>query len=374
MTIERIRVASRAGSYDVLCGSGVLARAAQELARIAKTSAIFVVSSPRVWKHCGKTVRRYISGIGAKSILLLEDRESAKSLHTVERTCRDLIRAGADRNARIVAVGGGVVGDVAGFVAAAYLRGISLVHIPTTLVAQVDSAVGGKTGVNLPEGKNLVGAFFPPKLVLVDPGMLRTLPDREYRSGLYEVIKYGVIADAALFAYLEENLDALLRRDAKALQDVIARSLRVKARVVSKDERESGLREILNFGHTFGHALESVTRYRRFLHGEAIAYGMIAATALSESACNLDAGDVARIVRLVLRVGPLPKLPNISASKLIAAMRRDKKARDGRLRFVLTRRIGSASGGHPADDAAVSRAWNRVARDTLIAWTSGATK
>ena len=212
------------------------------------------------------------------------------------------MRSGADRRALLVAVGGGVVGDVAGFVAASYARGIGLVHVPTTLVAQVDSAIGGKTGVNLPEGKNLVGAFYPPKLVLADPELLRTLPLREFCSGIYEIIKYGVIGDASLFRFLEQKMEKLLRRDATALDFVIARSAAQKARVVSRDERESGLREILNFGHTFAHALESVTRYRKYLHGEAVGWGMIAASKLgvangmfsSRDAGRLDGPDRAR--------------------------------------------------------------------------------
>ena len=198
----------------------------------------------------------------------------------MELLCRKLTRAGADRKSLIVAVGGGVVGDVAGFVAASYLRGVALVHVPTTLVAQVDSSIGGKTGVNLPEGKNLVGAFYPPRLVLIDTDLLRTLPERQFRSGVAEVIKYGVIADAELFAYLEQNMEKLLRQDRDALEYVIPRCVEIKADVVSRDEHESGLREILNFGHTFGHALESVTKYRRYLHGEAVAWGMVAASLL----------------------------------------------------------------------------------------------
>jgi len=247
---------------------------------------------------------------------------------------------------------------VAGFVAASYARGIGLVHIPTTLVAQVDSAVGGKTGVNLPEGKNLVGAFYPAKLVIADPELLGTLPPREFRSGIYEIIKYGVIGDAKLFQFLELKMEKVLRRDPAALDFVIERSVSQKARVVSLDERESGLREILNFGHTFAHALESVTRYRKYLHGEAVGWGMIAATRLAVAIGLLSAKDSGRILYLIARVGPLPRWPSASLGRLIAAMQADKKTRAGRLRFVLPERIGKVRCGveaHPQVLAQVLR-------------------
>jgi len=272
----------------------------------------------------------------------MNDAESAKNLRTLESLSRQLVKSGADRRSLLVAVGGGVVGDVAGFVAASYLRGVALVHVPTTLVAQVDSSIGGKTGVNLPEGKNLVGAFYPPRLVLTDPELLRTLPDREYRGGLGEVIKHAIIADARMFGYLESNLEKVLRRDAAALGYLIPRNVEIKASVVSRDERESGLREILNFGHTFAHALESITKYRRYQHGEAVAWGMIAAAFLGHEVGLTRADEVSRIVTLIGRLGPLPAWPGVPAGTLLRAMRSDKKTRGGVLRFVLTPRIGEA--------------------------------
>jgi 3-dehydroquinate synthase len=216
------------------------------------------------------------------------------------------------------------------------------VHIPTTVVAQVDSAIGGKTGVNLPEGKNLVGAFYSPRLVLADPLTLKTLPPREFRSGLYEIIKYGVIADERLFAFLESSIEALANRDAKALDFVIPRCMQSKATVVSRDERESGLREILNFGHTFAHAFETATAYRRYLHGEAVGWGMIAASRLAGRMGLLAEENAVRIERLVRRVGPLPALPATKPSRLVEIMHSDKKTRGGKLRFVLSPKIGSA--------------------------------
>jgi len=247
-----------------MCRRGILRESGRVVAKLGGFTSVHILSSPRVWRAVNGIVRQGISRVREPQVHLFDDAEAAKNLRTVEEIVRRLVRAGADRKALLIAVGGGVVGDVAGFVAASYLRGVALVQLPTTMVAQVDSAVGGKTGVNLPEGKNLVGAFYPPRLVLVDPDVLSTLPDREFRAGLAEVIKYGVIADAKLFRFLEENMARILRRDAKALQHIIRRSIEIKASVVSRDEKESGLREILNFGHTFGHALESATRYRRF--------------------------------------------------------------------------------------------------------------
>ena len=278
----------------------------------------------------------------ATRLHLFDDAEAGKNLQTVEKIARKLVHAGADRKSLLIAVGGGVVGDVAGFVAASYLRGLALVQVPTTVVAQVDSAIGGKTGVNLPEGKNLVGAFYPPRGVLVDPEVLASLPEREFRGGLAEVIKYGVIADAKLFAFLEQNIDRILRRDSRAMEHVIRRSIEIKANVVSRDERESGLREILNYGHTFAHALESATRYRKYRHGEAVAWGMMCAAMLGHEAANTPADDVARIVSLVRRIGPLPGWPAVEPQRLFAFMQADKKTKFGRVRFVLSPRLGHA--------------------------------
>jgi 3-dehydroquinate synthase len=339
---QAVHVRAASGDYVVICRAGALAQAEKEIARLGKFSSVHILSSPKVWRALEKRVRRGLPARIAKHVHLFDDAETAKNLQTVEKVSRALVRAGADRHTLVIAVGGGVVGDVAGFVAASYLRGVALMQVPTTLVAQVDSAIGGKTGVNLAEGKNLVGAFYPPRLALADPEALATLPDREFRGGLAEVIKYGVIADAKLFEFLESKMDALLRREPSALEHVIRRSIEIKAQVVGKDERESGLREILNFGHTFGHALESVTRYRRFQHGEAVAWGMMCAALLGHEVAGTPADAVSRIVALVRRIGPLPGWPKIEAAKILQAMYSDKKARAGKLRFVLAPRIGHA--------------------------------
>jgi 3-dehydroquinate synthase len=355
MPIKRVFVRSSAGPYSVVCGAGVLGHAAKEIAKLGSFSSVHIVTSSKVWRAVGKSVQ---SGVGLKdagAVHLMNDAETAKNLRTVELLTRELVRSGADRKSLLVAVGGGVVGDVAGFVAASYLRGVALVQVPTTVVAQVDSSIGGKTGVNLPEGKNLVGAFYPPRLVLSVPEVLRTLPEREFRSGLAEIIKHAAIADAEMFAYLEKNMTKVQRRDRAALEYLIPRNVAIKARIVTRDERESGLREILNFGHTFAHALESVTHYKRYQHGEAVAWGMMAAALLGREIGVTRNDDVCRIVTLVRRMGPLPPWPRVAIGNLIAAMRSDKKTRDGKLRFVLTPRIGKAGAYDGVPVSAVER-------------------
>jgi 3-dehydroquinate synthase len=337
-----IRVSSSAHPYTIHFAPGLLSRLRALLAR-EKFSRAFILTSPRVHRYWGVKIARQIPGSRTN---LFNDAESAKNLRTVEKIARDLIRAGADRQSLILALGGGVVGDVAGFVAATYLRGVKLIHVPTTLVAQVDSCIGGKTGVDLPEGKNLVGAFYPPSQILADPQTLFTLPQREYRSGLYEVIKYGVIADRPLFMYLCRNMSALLRRDPKALAYVIPRCMRIKARIVSRDEHESGLRQILNFGHTLGHAIETATRYRRFLHGEAVGCGMVAATLMARLTKRLrEAGAAGAIIFRVQDVGPVPKVPAIDEKQLWRLLAADKKSQAGNVRWVLPTKIGKVESG-----------------------------
>ncbi|MGB6546401.1 MAG: 3-dehydroquinate synthase [Candidatus Acidiferrales bacterium] len=340
--MRSILIHSSTGSYRYVLGRGAVRQARGELRRLKLSDApIFVLSSPRVWKHV-RAVTTAALGAPVRNPILFDDNESKKNLATVERLCRALLRAGADRRAVLVAVGGGVVGDVAGYVAASYMRGVRVVHVPTTVVAMADSAIGGKTGVNLPEGKNQVGAFFPPRLVLADVDLLRSLPPREFRSGLYEVVKCGVIGDPELFRYLERDFAAVAARNPAALEYILSRSAALKARVVSRDEKDSGLREILNFGHTFGHALETVTRYRRFRHGEAVGWGMLCAAQLAVDFGILPPRDADRIARTVAQVGPLPAWPKVSAPRLIEIMRADKKSRGGKLRFVLPTRIGHA--------------------------------
>jgi 3-dehydroquinate synthase len=344
-SMETYSVRSEFGTYPVVCGRRALRRLRPLLARLKDSSGVFVVSSRRAWPHCGTRVAAALRGGRIARPILFNDAESAKNLESVAGICRELSRAGADRRCVIVAVGGGVVGDVAGFAAATYLRGVRLVHVPTTLVAQVDSAIGGKTGVNLPEGKNLVGAFYPPQFVVIDPQLLRTVPARQFRSALYEVIKYGVIGDVRLFRFLERDLGAVLRRDPKALDWIIRRCVGAKAGVVSKDEKESGLRQILNFGHTFGHALEAATKYRRLLHGEAVGWGMLVATFASLAMRRIGERDALRIAELILKVGPLPGWGGVAAGHILESMKSDKKAHGGRVRWVLPSRVGKVEWG-----------------------------
>ena len=352
-----IRIPSSSGAYQVQCAPGIFSRVGALMSRLGETTGIYVLSSPRVWEHWGRPLLRALGKDKRQPVraMLFDDSESAKDLATIEQIARQLVLAGADRHATIVAVGGGVVGDVAGFAAASYLRGVRLVHVPTTLVAQVDSSIGGKTGVNLPEGKNLVGAFYPPQAghrrseSTADAAASR-ISLRPLRSG--EVRHYR---RSGIVRVPERHMLALLRRDAQALAWVITRCIRIKAHVVTRDEREGGLRHILNFGHTLGHALEAATRYRRFLHGEAIAWGMLAATLFGLATDRLRESEATRMLRLVASVGPLPSLTGIRAAQLRPILAGDKKARSGRVLWVLPRRIGKVEWG-------VDLPWNLVSR------------
>jgi 3-dehydroquinate synthase len=288
------------------------------------------------------------------------DGERSKTLRTATRIHDALICAAADRTVTIVAVGGGVLGDVAGFAAATYLRGVRLAHVPTTLLAQVDSAIGGKVGVNHRLGKNLIGAFHQPIVVVTDPLMLETLPRREFRAGLYEVVKYGVIASRGLFDRVSRELSAIFAREPDALVPVIAESCRIKAAVVSADERESGPRRTLNFGHTAGHAIEAVTRYRRFRHGEAIAYGMLAAAEIAVARETFAEDDRKALAGLVAQLGPLPSVSDLSVKSILEAVRRDKKVLKGTLHFVLPTALGQTEIVDDVTDKELRRALRAI--------------
>ena len=333
-----IQVAATSRTYPVHVGAGLLARLGSLLDAAGVTGQRVVISSPTVWKAHGQSVAR---ALGSAEHVLVPDGERSKTAQTVARIYDALIRMAADRSTTIVAIGGGVIGDVVGFAAATYLRGVGLVHVPTTLLAQVDSSIGGKVGINHALGKNLIGSFHQPRAVFTDPEVLGTLARREFRSGLYEVVKYGMIADRNLFDRLRRDLRAIVRREQEALAPVIADSCRIKARVVSEDERENGLRRILNFGHTAGHAIEAVTRYRRFRHGEAIAYGMLAIADLAARRGVFAEAERSALADLIACLGPLPSVSDISAEALVEAMRRDKKVRNGRLHVVLPTGIGT---------------------------------
>jgi 3-dehydroquinate synthase len=346
-------------SYAIKIGSGLLARLGGECARMKLGARCTIITDTNVGRRYAKETFNALATSGfSPSLIVVPAGETAKSLKTVQ-TCYDLLAAHRlERQSFIVALGGGVVGDLAGFVAATYLRGLAFVQVPTTLLAQVDSSVGGKVGVNLKAGKNLVGAFYQPRLVLCDLDALKTLPEREFRAGLAEVIKYGIIYDGKLFGRLERDLPSLLRREPKTLADIIARCCEIKAEVVGQDETEGGLRAILNFGHTIGHAIENISGYGTYLHGEAIAIGQVAAARLSARVLGLPERDVERVTSLFQWTG-LPvsiKLGVPQRKKLLAAMKLDKKVSGGEVKFVLARKIGRVVWGQQVSDALIQQA------------------
>jgi 3-dehydroquinate synthase len=332
----RLSVHTASAEYPVVIEAGLAANLAAALDSALGQRRRFVVSSPTVWRFHGEQ----LSTATREDPILIPDGERFKTLAIAGRIYDALIKAQADRGCAIVAAGGGVVGDVAGFVAATFLRGVPLVQVPTTLLAQVDSAIGGKTGVNHPLGKNIIGAYHHPSAVLIDPGLLATLPRREFRAGLYEVVKYGVIADPELFARVETDLPRLFAREPEPLVAIIAASCRIKARVVGDDEREAGPRRVLNFGHTAGHALEAVTKYRRFRHGEAVAYGMLVAAELAAARGVLSGEDRDRLRALITAMGPLPPIADLEGGLLLEAVARDKKVVSGTLHYILPTAIG----------------------------------
>ena len=339
--MQTIRVDTPSAKYDVMTGSGLLASLAPRIQRVngKLPLRIFVLTSPEIWALWGDL---FLKSFAEPPVaLFLPAGEKHKTMQSVDRLLRQMIAAGGDRGSLLIAFGGGIVGDVGGFLAAIFMRGIRYVQVPTTFLAQVDSSVGGKTGVNLPEGKNLVGSFHHPVAVFADIEVLGTLPDRELRAGLMESVKAGIIRDRALVRFMEEHADEVLRRDPKALEKVIAASIRMKAGVVNRDERENGLRMILNLGHTVGHAIEQVTRYKALLHGEAVGWGMIAALFVAHRRRSITGAQAARLENLIHLYGPLPAL-KLRAPKLIAATGSDKKNVDGVRRFVLPIGIGDA--------------------------------
>ncbi len=323
-------------SYPIVIGRGLL-DGAFNLAEYVGGTDCLIVSNSTVAPLYLDSLR---ADLGGKSIasISLGDGEEFKTVESVEAILDKLVDTGANRDTTVIALGGGVVGDITGFAAACYMRGVSFVQVPTTLLAQVDSSVGGKTGVNHPKGKNLIGAFHQPRIVLIDTATLDTLPDRELKAGLAEVIKHGAIADADFFDWLESHMDALLARDPEALAHAIRRSCEIKAEVVAEDEREAGRRAILNFGHTFGHAIEHCQGYGEWLHGEAVAAGMVMAAGLS----SIDTAEVERLQALVKFAGLPTEPPKAGAERMLDAMGLDKKVIGKKLRFILLRELGDA--------------------------------
>jgi 3-dehydroquinate synthase len=358
--------------YQAWIENGLLTRAGSVLGELLpQASRIFVVTVPPVRQHWGtRLVRSLKTGGFTPQVVPMPDGEPSKRLATVEALAEKLARLGADRKAVVVALGGGVVGDVSGLLASLYMRGVELVQIPTTVLAQVDASIGGKTGVNLVAGKNLVGTFYHPRVVLIDPTVLKTLPDREFRAGLYEALKCGVIGNIELFLRFEQNRARILKRDPVELEWLIAQSVKLKAEVVSADEREDGLRRVLNLGHTIGHALEAETGYRRLLHGEAVAWGMIAATNIALSVGRTDSVTAGRIADAVLSLGRLPEV-NVSSRKILARLQADKKTQNGVVHFILPREIGKVEVASDVPESAVVNSVDELRRLSRGRWVWG---
>jgi 3-dehydroquinate synthase len=357
--MRHVKVSLGDRSYSILIGPGLLSRVGFYCRRLGLGCRCAIISDHQVAPLYAKVVTESLAAAGFEPVLItVPAGETAKKLATVGKCYSQLADHRLERKSFVVALGGGVVGDLAGFVAATYLRGIGFVQVPTTLLAQVDSSVGGKVGVNLPAGKNLVGAFYQPRLVLCDLATLNTLPDRELRAGLAEVIKYGIIWDAALFRRLERQMNQLCERQPETLAAVVARCCAIKAEVVGQDETEGGLRTILNFGHTIGHAIETTAGYGRYLHGEAIAIGQAAAARISAACCGLSERERERIAGLMARAG-LPteiKFQANQRAQLLAAMKLDKKVSGGEIRFVLAERVGKVVWGQTVPIEVIERA------------------
>lgn len=355
--------------YQARIENGLLARAGALLAELLpQASKLFVVTVPPVRRRWGSKLLSSLTAAGFKpKVLQMPDGELSKKLANIETMAERLLRLGADRKAVLIAFGGGVVGDVSGLLASLYMRGIDLVQIPTTVLAQVDASVGGKTGVNLGAGKNLLGTYHHPRVVLIDPEVLRTLSDRAYRAGLYEALKCGIIGDLDLFLRFEQKRAQILKRDPVELEGLIAQSVRLKAEIVSADEQEGGLRRVLNLGHTIGHALEAETGYRGLLHGEAVAWGLIAAANIGLTVGRTDSVTAGRIADAVLSLGRLPEL-KVSARKIVARLQSDKKTQNGAVHFVLPREIGKVEIASDVPDRVVLNAVEELRRLSYGGW------
>jgi 3-dehydroquinate synthase len=359
----RIPVTTASRNYEAVIEHGLLCRAGEILrSLLSATSPVFVITVPPVRRRWGKVLLKSLTAAGfAPKFVEMGDGERFKRLASVEKLADDMVKLGADRKAIVIAFGGGVVGDVAGMLASVYMRGVELVQIPTTVQAQLDAAVGGKTGVNLKSGKNLVGTFYQPAVVIIDPATLSTLPEREFRAGMYEALKCGVIGNPELFARLERCSIKSLRKDRELLTWSIAESVKLKAQIVSADEKEGGLRRVLNFGHTLGHAIETATSYRQFLHGEAVAWGMIAAARIAQEMRFSHNGIFDRVRDASLAWGSLPNV-NLTASKAMSLIRSDKKTESGVVNFVLPKEIGKVEVVSRVPETAVVAALREIRR------------
>jgi len=340
--MRKVKVALGIKSYQVYIGSGLLAQAGRWLSENGFSGKLVIITDTTVNKLYGEALSQRLTEDGFNvSTLLVPEGEEQKSLETAGRLYHELVSSNAERTTPILALGGGVIGDLAGFVAATYLRGVPLVQIPTTLLAQVDSSVGGKVAVDHGQLKNMIGAFYQPRLVIADTDTLKTLPAEELANGLAEVIKSAAIGDEEFFAFLEGNLERIKALDEKALEESVFQSVKIKAEVVEKDELDSGLRNILNYGHTIGHAIESVSDFK-IKHGEAVAIGMLAAARISNKMGMLDENEVVRLKKVIEGASLPTKMPDLKVAEIMQAMRHDKKVRQDKIRFVLLKSIGNA--------------------------------
>ena len=340
--MQRLQIDLADRSYEILIGQNLLNLSAGLLGEVLQPSRVIVVTHPTIRRLYGeRLVSSFVQARFNTDLIEIPQGEQSKSLEQAEKLYDYLLDLKSDRQTLLVALGGGVIGDLTGFVAATYQRGIPFIQIPTTLLAQVDSSVGGKTAVNHPKGKNMIGVFYQPRLVLIDLETLSTLPANEFRAGLAEIVKHGVISDPELFAYLEKHASQILAQDPDCLAHIITTSCSIKAAVVEKDEKENHYRMILNFGHTFAHAIESLTGYSQYIHGEAVAIGMVQAARLSRNLGKCSETVALRIAQLLERFGLPIQLPDLRPEAILESMRHDKKTRYGKIRFVLVKDIGT---------------------------------
>ena len=358
--MTEIKVELGAKSYKIFIGENIFSDCAKFISEKNFTK-ILVVTDENVFANCGEKFFTALKGCGIDfAVEKIPAGENSKTLQMAEKIYTKAIELGLDRKSLIIALGGGVVGDLAGFIAATYLRGVPFIQVPTTLLAQVDSSVGGKTAVNHTLGKNLIGAFYQPQAVFIDLETLKTLPEREIKSGLGEVVKYGVISDEKFFAYLEDNAEKILRRDVEVMEKIICRSCEIKAEVVAQDEKENNLRRILNFGHTIAHAVEVETNYKKYRHGEAVSIGMIGAALISQQLEKISAAEVQRLENLLQKLNLVTKAEGCEVENLFQATFRDKKAEGGKVNWVLMKKIGAVETSADVSEKIVKDALKKI--------------
>ena len=361
--MEKVKVELGENSYEILIGENLMENVAKFTTSPQFTKKVLIVTDENIFNIYGETLRKIFTKYEVNfEIEIIPAGETSKNLDNAEKLYTCAIESHLDRKSVILAIGGGVVGDLAGFVAATYLRGVNFIQVPTTLLAQVDSSVGGKTAVNHKLGKNLIGAFYQPKAVFIDLETLKTLPEREIKSGLGEVVKYGIIRDEKFLAYLENNVEKILNRDAEIFSEIVRRSCEIKAEVVGKDEKESGLRRILNFGHTIAHAVEEETNYKKYRHGEAVSIGMMGAAFISEELGKISAAEVQRLKNLLESLKLETSCENLDADKIYKATFRDKKTLGGKINWVLMKNFGEVEISSDVSENVVKNSLKKILR------------